>query len=830
MPSWEPSTLQSSRTTPGSRGRARGSENKAYPSPFAVLFFLFAVQLSPAQVDGAASIPGEHALADVFVNGAHGGTIEFLVEESSGDPLIPVLTLRTILERTVKPEIVAKVTRGKIYVKGVDLEPLGVILEYTPSTLSLRFTVTPPAMTPQVLGATDPSALATSGVLFPPEAFSAMLGASLSLAPLYVLGAGSVPSARVELMLDPAVRLFGVVAEGGIDIGYPAVPWISVREARLSYDIPAIGARAAFGTISPVVVYFQSPVNLIGVSFASEASLPGGKRHRPSPMDDLLLQRPADISIEINGTTVRSLHLSPGSYRLIDLPFDTGLNSVTVHVAEEGSPARDVQLGIPYDAAILPPGQLEYALAAGVDRASLQSPFGYANISVGAVPTLELGVDASASGTAMLAGASVLWASPIGSLAASAAASTNGYAGRLDWRLSLSGYPYIPKLGAGIEYRSSGFAPPDDVAPAAPETAVETVTLSAQFSQPLPGGIGAFAAFGSARFGDGQLQSSAVSAGFFLHLASSASLSFSGGADWRLADGIQPRASISLSIVPQDMRTLQYRQDLVRGTESVEISNRFDQAGNLTLVAQEEGLASASENPRAARLSGTYRGAYADLSAAASYQAGSHAGPEEIALAFTASSAFAYAGGYFGMSSRLGDAFLFLVPSASLGTDTLVMQSRDGPAVVSEGGRPQLASGLNPYHAIAAIIEMPGSPPERRPRPETVRLAPTYRSGTVVEIRAAPALSFRGRLLDKKGVVITGRGGKVFRVDAPSVIAGQTFSDEKGIFECYGLDAGDFVVKWNDGSQSLFTIAGEGYLMIELGDVRASAPPRDGLK
>lgn len=772
----------------------------------------------------AAGFPGVPALADPFVNGVKGGTVAFFVDES-GAALLPVITVKRILAGVVKPELLSKIVGSSGYVSEGDLEPIGIILDYDSAALTLKFTVSPRAMAPQDIGMLVTPVRPTGGTSFIPEVFSAVLGTAIRIDPAYDFGPDGGPSVLAELSLDPAMRLFGFVAEGGFDLGLSAVGWATLREARLSYDFPRLGARAAFGTLESRSVFFQSTANLVGLSFSSEDSLPGGKTHNPSSFDEILLYRPAEISVEINGAVVRRLHVAPGSYRLSELPLATGLNTVTVRIEEEGSPPRVVNLGVSFDGGVLPTGQLDYALDIGLDSTSLEHPIGLAHISVGVTPSLELGVDASATLDGVLAGASALWASPIGSLEASGGLSlvsdgvsppAFGDAGRLDWRLMFPANPYIPMLGAGIQYRSQLFAAPGDLAVA---SSVATLLLSSQVSQLLPWGFGSLAVFGNLGFAANQLQSYSLSAGLFFHLSNTASLSVSGGADFAVGSGLQPRASISLSIIPQPKQTVMFRRDLLAGDESIQVSAPLDPQQRTVFAASEEGLLSQTGNAGSAWLSTTYTGDTADLSAAASYQTTPQNGASQVALHFTGSSTFAYAGGFFGASSNLGDAFLFLVPATSIRTDTVVLQPVNGPAAVSENGKPTLVPRLTPYEDLAATVEMPGSPPERRPQPETALIQSAYRSGTVVRIKAAPAMSARGRLVDQKGTALTGHGGKFFRNENKTLLVGETFSDEKGIFECYGLEAGDYVVEWTDGSQSRFTIEGESTTIIELGNV-----------
>jgi len=804
------------------------------------LALMLAQALSLAAQGNFDAAPGTPAIADAFVNGVPEGNVKFFVD-AGGKAAIPLPALRPILGGIVKREILDAFAKSGHYVTAEDLEPRGILLVYDSAALSLRFTVATRAMEPRDLGASGVVKRPAQGALFAPEAFSAMLGASAKIAPSYAFGSESGPSFAAELSLDPTLRLYDVVAQGGFDIAYPASPLIGIREARLTYDLPGLGVRTALGTIDPRTVSFQVPTALLGLGFSSETSLPGGKTRHPSIIDDLQLERPAELTVEINGTVVRHLHLLPGSYRLSELPFDTGRNSVTLRIVEEGSAPKVIELGLPFDGAILPEGQMDYAFNIGVDRETLLRPLGFAEFSIGTTPYLELGLDASASLDAFLGGASLLWASPIGSLEAAGAVSSAfaypaataaGLAGRIDWRLALPGYRYLPRLGAGVEYRSLTFAAPGGSAAAAvveAENASEDIILSAQLSQLLPGRLGAIGAFGTAGFSGGALTGISVSGGIFISLSRSVSISASGGTDWSIDRGLEPRASISLSIVTKSRQNYAFHEDLVNWADSFDVSLPLDKKNQYTLAANGQGLIHSEDGARSANVSASYLGDAVDLSASGSYAAAAGGEGSQAGLAFAASSVLAYAGGYFGLSPILGDAFLFLVPDSSLGKDSVEILPDSGPSYSSVGGKPLLVPALVPYDAIAATVQMPGSAPDRRPLPENLSVAPTYKSGTVVKIKAAPNLAVRGRLVDAKGGVLAGRGGKIFLASAAKLSVGSTFSDETGLFECYGLAAGDYLVEWGDGGVSRFSVAGEGKAMIELGDVKA-APAAEGVR
>ncbi|MFA6508112.1 MAG: hypothetical protein WCT14_18560, partial [Treponemataceae bacterium] len=784
----------------------------SFKPAFFILLFLLA-QGAHSQSDAAsAAAPGLFALADFFVDGVPGGTIEFYTD-SFGRPLIPAITLRRILEPIVKPSLMDQVVGGRRFVTEEDLLLIGVRLVYVQSDLSLRFTTTPRSMITKDLRVRGVREQSPGGTLFPAEPFSAMLGTSIRIDPSYDFSPGTGPAVNGELGLDPSVRLFGFVAEGGIDIGYSASPWVRLREALLSYDFPGFGARAALGIIDSRPVSFQGASDLVGFSFFREASLPGGKRIRPPLIDEILLDRNADIAVEINGIVTRRLRLPPGSYRLSDLPLSAGFNAVTVRILEDGKPQRLLELGLSFDGAILPVGEKEYAFSLGFNRADMKSPFSFTSISVGVTPRLELGFDIAAGLGGVLSGTSMLWASPVGSLGASGAVSygftdiTNpkaGYAGRLDWRLALPGYRYIPRLGAGVEYRSKDFSPPQD---AEAETKTEILRLSSQLSQTLPGGFGSLGTFANAGFAAGALQDFSLSIGFFFPVSVSVSITVSVGADWSIDRGMESRAVLSLTVIPEDRRTLQYRQDIVTGNQSFELHFPLDDKERFSLTAGGDGNYADAAQARETRLSSTYLGDFAELTASAAYSTDPPLGVKAARFSFAASSAAAYAGGHFGVSRSLGDAFLILVPHKSLGQDTLVLRPDNGPAIVSEDGKDRLVSALRAYKPFSATVDMPESPPDRGPRPQTVRIEPSYRSGTIVEIRAAPSSAFRGRLVDGKGRALHGRIGKVFRAEAESIQIGRTFTDDEGTFECYGVEKGEYIVAWADGGRNRVFVA-----------------------
>jgi outer membrane usher protein FimD/PapC len=778
----------------------------------------------------AIASPGLPALAFATVNGIPSGNVEFYVGPG-GQAIIPSEVLRAILGKVVKAALLDKAAGGKQYATRESLEGIGVRLEYDETALRLDFTVPPIAMIPSDLGALPPDPRSAEGSLFPNEESSSMLSVSGRIAPSFGSGGAGEFAVSAELRVSQALRLGGFVIETGMEALYPELPWIRLPLALVSYDFPGIGARASLGTLAPRAVSFQSPVAIIGLRFARETSLPGGKTRRPSPIRDILLDHPADVSVEINGIVARALRLPAGSFRLSELPLATGFNTLAIRIREEGMPPRTIELGLPFDLAILPPGQLDYSMEAGLDRASLSLPFASAYVSAGVASMLELGIDACASGDAFLGGANALWAGPIGGMQASFSAGmpfgrieAAGCAGRLGWRLAINGFPLVPRLGAEAEYRSAGFIPPGDGSEAGASIG-ESLTLSFQASQNFPKGIGSVGAYGTMSLCEGSLEGYSISSGLFFTLPGSAALSASGGIDWRRGAGFEARASLTLSVSSGDSGNMQFSQDIAAGGQSFGISVPLDKLNATRLSVQGETPAGSASGPRRGAIMADYSGEKAVLSLSGSIVGDGQGGQTRADFSLSGSSSLEWAGGHFGFSGRPGNAFVFLVPDPGLGADQIVMSSRDGPSVKSAGGRDALMAGLIPYSPFIADLSMPGSPPGFQPLPRTVRIEPAYKSGTIVRVRAAPRLAFRGRLVDAKGKILANLSGDIYGAKDPQPRIGASFSDEKGIFEYYGLEPGSYLIRWSDGRTSMVEVIDQGLDLNQLGNVPAAPPP-----
>jgi outer membrane usher protein len=777
------------------------------------------------------------ALGELAVNGVKKGNTEFFID-ANGQPYIGAAALAEAVAGIARPESIAGLAVGDGLVSAGELAPSGLDLSFDQASLGLRLDVAPRARLPFDLTAKQDKAPKRGEVKLRPEGFAASLGLGLDLDPkLEGITSKENPSLNASLDLRPAVYLQGLVAEADAEILYTSAFSLALNGANLVYDFPAIRGRLMGGIVGARSVGFQTSSELLGLSFYRDTGtfpVPGG-RHR-TELGDIVLERSAKVTVEMNGAVLRQFRLDPGSYQLSDLPCTNGLNEVTVRIEEEGKEPFAIRAGIPFNAEILDPGELDYALALGANRKTPSRFLAEGNASLGLTKEFAAGIDAEAGYGSLMAGLSALWASPLGNIGLKGAlaapyegeaAFTPAFAGLASWRFSLPAQKQVPSMGLALRYRSPGFAPPQEDATSDPARGVPSWQVSAQLGQPFVAG-GNLGLFGDLELRGGSLYSATLAAGLSFSLKSYTSASVELGFDWKEEGGLDPHANFSLSIIPPDNGILQYKHDFLAPGDSLDISVSKEQPAKSSLSFQTEGLVGEAED-RSAGLSWQSRTRYFNLGASASYGRSFTYGTSAYGLGLSASTTVATAGGYTVAASSLGNALAILVPAPSLGTDEVELMSQNGSSTASLGGKPALVSGMRPYASYIATIETPESPPDLTPSPRSVELFPGYKSITIIKVRAAPSISVGGRVIDAAGKPLANMAGDLLDEAGEKKAFAGTFTDEAGLFECYGLDSGEHTILWGDGTRSSFTIAkDEERKMIELGDIPAALPNLGG--
>jgi len=807
-----------------------------------IILFFFLSAVTAGWSITAETVPsnqGESAvLADLVVNGTVYGPVEFTLD-SNNAPLLPAATVRSLFTGYVKPDLLASAVSGDGPVSAEDLLRAGIHSSFEPDALVLTVNIEPRSRlaTEIALGRNKVRKSSAENRLRN-EPFSLITGLSLGYSPRYSMNSeGPVYSARSDLVLSPSLNIYGAVVEGASTITYDTAFSHSLDAARLVLDFPSAESRFTAGVVQNKPVSFQAPANLVGLTLSRESLFSNRRSGSRPAFGEIVIERKADVSVDVNGVSVKRMMLLPGTYRLSDLPLSSGLNDVTVRIAEEGLLPRTLRLGIPFDGDILPPGAVDYATAFGYDRDSLSRPFGSAFFSVGVLPSLELGFDLSGSADSFLGGITTLGASPVGTFGLGAALSLPGDFGaalvspvpavRSFWRFSASGHRYIPRVGLSAEYRARGFvAPQEDSLPLnGGVPAIDPSWLfSGQISQSLPGSAGSIGLVCNTDVIDSEFTGVSAQAGYYVSFPGPVSLSVNAGGDWKTESGLDWRLSVAVSITPPGRPSVQYRHDVFEQSNSVDVAHGFDPEGKAGISAHYSDVYGAS-SMRTAGIRGRIDTGKADLSTAIMYSRYDAMGTEDIDGRIAASTNLAYAGGYFALGTARSDSFAILVPSRDLAGQPVALRSADGSQTISKKGNLTAVTGLVPYRPYSAAVELPESGANSTTVPLSVELLPTYKSVSVVKVCPAPSISAKGIAIDTDGRVMSGLSGELINLDGLAVAEKGTFTDEGGSFECYGLEKGNYAIRWSDGSTTVFSIPESSpFTLVDLGKISAEMP------
>jgi len=338
--------------------------------------------------------------------------------------------------------------------------------------------------------------------------------------------------------------------------------------------------------------------------------------------------------------------------------------------------------------------------------------------------------------------------------------------------------------------------------------------------------MGSVALYGDSTVTRGTMTGNVFQAGYFLAFGKSVSLSAFGGSEWRAGQGTSSRASIVVVVSPSRAPTVQYRNDPVSKSDSVDASMILGREGKSSVGAHYSSLMWAGEGDRSVGASGRVSGDIGEASTSVLDASYSETDSSTLMGNVSVSTSVVYGGGRFALGNPHDDTFAILVPDQSLAGARVRLASADGPLTESRGGKAIPINGLSLYRPFVGSVELPDSGPEKAAVPSYLEFVPGYKSVTLIRVTLDSTVYARGVAVDARGAPLAGRSGEL-RGPGGIALAGKgTFTDESGMFECYGLAPGDYSIAWSDGSTSRFSIPAttEGGL-VSLGTIPATREP-----
>lgn len=169
-----------------------------------------------------------------------------------------------------------------------------------------------------------------------------------------------------QINLDFALNHKGVVFETGLRYSEAARDPLVLSDTRLTYDLVDPMVRLEAGDLTVPTSGLQGNPSIAGIASFRNFNLQPDADFRTNPSQQFELQRPARVSVYINGQFVRELRLPSGRYNLTDLPLRTSAgNDVTLEILYDTGEIERVIFSAFYDFNLLKRGVSEFALNAG---------------------------------------------------------------------------------------------------------------------------------------------------------------------------------------------------------------------------------------------------------------------------------------------------------------------------------------------------------------------------------------------------------------------------------------------------------------------------------
>lgn len=763
------------------------------------------------------------------VNGLPSGEIPLVLSESSEVLLVNAASLSRALGDILKPELLADIkakTNADGFVAPGAITATGITFTYDSQAIKAAIEIPVPLQKTQLL-AVQKSTTEPTGTPVPPSGLSARMNLRTRV-DLYGQTVGGVGSTTVPFAaaVEPAVNLFGWVAEGRVSFDTSDTPVTSLDAARLVKDFSAPRIRVEAGDLNYPTAAFQNAIPLLGIGVTRNFALSPDVLFHPLGEARFELEQQSELKILVNDRLVRRYDLRPGPYSFYDFPLIPGTNNVVFELTDKlGRTERITQL-FPYDSDLLSPGVFAYSANVGLPNRLLEVPVFSGLIRAGITPGITAGLSAQANIDTQLAALSGTFSTTLGTFRADAGARydrTSGFdwGGSLGYHFYLAGVKYVPAVALNAIFSGRNFTGPASTSP----TQSNAFVVGGSYSQGLPFGLSANLAVSQTIPWGASLPQTSVSLQVDKSVATGISLDFGVRAD--IPRGFAPRfsGSISLSTVnPGGTTSVTVNQDLGNGIGQVSMATRPTPDGNLTINAGASGMPlqpaadstfSTSVGLQTSRFDSLFMNnlsliqgsgggrivtehASAQLGAAIAYAAGA-GGSSSAEVAANGSAAAdgparSIAPGAFAIGAPIDDSFAIVAKNPGIANaDIGVNPTENGYRARSDWLGAPMLSKLQSYQPASVHVEATSLTPGMDLGQTFFRLLPGFDSGTLIRVGTPATVYAGGKLLRSDGTAAALVTGSVMRSGEVAPEPGiDFFTDEQGAFQMYGLRPGTY--------------------------------------
>ena len=667
-------------------------------------------------------------------------------------------------------------------------------LIFIPRTLELSVAVPATARPRQSIGLAELDRT-TYGDFAKPEPFSAYANFRGAIDYIHE-SAGETGLGDGLVLMDGATRIGGIVFEGegswqgGDDGGF-------TRDgARAVYDDTRNLHRWVAGDLIQQSRGFQGVQEMGGISVSKTYALLDPQRNvAPRGGRTFTINRESTVEAFINGNSVRTIRLQPGTYDVSDFPFVQGSNDVQLVIQDDAGQREVVSFSIFIDRTQLAAGLSEYAFYAGVGSDRRGGSIDYGGKAAasgfyryGLSENLTLGGNFQYFDGSGMVGAEGVWGSPLGTIGGDVAFSQLDSAGS-GWAVNLSYERVMQDQGGGLsilataEARSENFGAPGQLAPQNPYVLNTSFSINKSFGDSSFAGLQLRYAKARDTFQDEQ----SVRLTYGRRLTEKMNVIFD--ADWAdggNSSGTTFRVSLVRRFGVSGSMRAEYdsRDNRVRlgyQTSGGRGVGAWSGAGNLDLAEDLYGLNGSL----------TYAANRADLGIAhsTSYsQVTNDISDQRTSL--RASTGIAFAGGKVAVGRPISDGFVIVKPYE--GGKNIAIEVEPTPeGYYARSGLlgPALYGQVSAYSPRTVTFDAPNAPAGFDVGTGAVRVYPPYRAGYVATVGSDYGVTAVGRLLKPDGEPLTllagvaiEQGGEGRRVEI--------FTNRSGSFGAGGLKAG----------------------------------------
>lgn len=811
-----------------------------------VIFFIIGVVLLYGQVPNPTSfgdknnVPNTPILRDSIVpdleisfslsiNGKPMGDVSAGIWNNSA--IIKKDVASDLLIDYLRPDIYAtvfdSVFKGLTWLTANDFAMVGISFQFDSAGLSMSITI-PPSYSPVVDIDFVPDQVPNYKPILRPAPFSGFIQNESNIQVSNLAGGTTIISSHLYSMID--IQGLHFFADGYATYSSDLLQPLSflLDDAYALWNSNARNLQASLGMFTIPGTSLQTQPLLFAASISSSDNYQ--YIIRQGLIDDnteFTINKTARVTVEVNGRPIRQVVLAPGNYRILDLPFTSGLNEYVLRIEESDGTVQLMRRTIPRENNVLVMGTSKFALSAGASTTDLSEFLATGYYLYGFSPTFSGGVNLQSDKRSIMGGLTWIAAFPFGNIngAAALVGRWDGWGNAfspeasIGYNFSMSWNDYFPTLSLSATYRGPSFMAPSITAPDSTPPDPYIMASAGIYSR-------IFARTGvSLSYTYTQTQSFTATTTHDVFASLSQGLSDRGNVTLSghlsVVAGSAPTfsAMLAFTIQPRDMyqRMMSYSQTS-DGNANVTVLDKIGAFGKLfdvSLNASNPLILSGNDssvNLGLRNLSDSF-----DISAngTLTYSKSTDTFSETGTAQFRTTMVFV--GPHIGFTRQTPDSFLLIAASKALKDLDAVYSLSSGSQYLTTHGQ-NVVIPLTSYRTAVLSTNLSGAALNLNPRNPYAVVSPGFRSGVLFTSDVVKRSMIVGRLVDQNNKPITYLPGNVY--DLGGSLATSTFTDETGVFNIYDVLPGSYKIEWpTDYGTTSFALKESDSDSLDLGDI-----------